>query len=92
MASDEHMVSQRQASTAEMMRRIQTAENVLMPIPHDVFVTLYLTPKTPIAGSLRRTFGNSTPICLLGFLVSATPCAMIKMDWRGSGGNGGAIL
>ncbi|CAI7654573.1 unnamed protein product [Penicillium manginii] len=57
MASDEHMVSQREASTAEMMRRIQTAENVLMPIPHDVFVTLYLTPKTPIAGSLRRTFG-----------------------------------
>ncbi|CAI7572250.1 unnamed protein product [Penicillium pancosmium] len=92
MASDEHIVSQREDSTAEMLRRIQTADNVLMPIPRDVFDKLYLTPKTPIAGNLRRTFGNPTPICLLGFLVAATPCAMITMGWRGSGGNGGAVL
>lgn len=63
-----------------------------MPIPRDVFEKLYLTPPNPTAGHLRRTFGNPTPICFLGFLVSATPCAMITMGRRGAGGNGGAIL
>jgi hypothetical protein len=64
----------------------------MFPIPRDTFEKLYLTPKMPIAGNLRRTFGNPTPISLMGFLVSATPNAMLHMGWRGAGGDGGAIL
>ncbi|KAJ5388672.1 hypothetical protein N7509_011213 [Penicillium cosmopolitanum] len=90
--SDENVSEKHEASTAEMLRRYQTAESVLLPIPRDVFEKLYLSPKTPTAGNLRRTFGNPTPISLLGFLLAATPAAMINMGWRGAGGNGGAIL
>lgn len=80
------------ASTTEMLRRIQTAESVLLPIPRDAFEKLFLSPKIPRAGNLRRTFGNPTPISLLGFLLASTPGAMMTMGWRGSGGEGGAIL
>jgi hypothetical protein len=90
--SDDNISEKQEASTVEMLRRIQTAESVLLPIPRDAFEKLYLSPKIPTAGNLRRTFGNPTPISLLGFLLAATPSAMSTMGWRGSGGNGGAIL
>lgn len=78
--------------TADVLNRIRTTESVLLPIPNDVFEKLYLSPKTPTAGRLRQTFGNPTPVSLLGFLTAATPLSMITMGWRGSGGEGGAIL
>ncbi|KAJ5357113.1 hypothetical protein N7541_004271 [Penicillium brevicompactum] len=77
-------VSEKQAP--ETLRRYQTAESVLLPIPRDVFEKLYLSPKTPNASKLRSTFGNPTPICLMGFLLAATPTAMLTMGWRGAGG------
>ncbi|KAH8700419.1 hypothetical protein BGW36DRAFT_446955 [Talaromyces proteolyticus] len=80
------------AATTETLHRNPTAESILLPIPRDVFEKLYLNPKTPAAGNLRKTFGNPTPISLMGFLLSATPLGCIAMGWRGSGGNGGAIL
>ncbi len=91
--SDENISTDKQdAATIEMLRRYQTADSVLLPIPRDAFEKLYLSPKTPAAGNLRRTFGNPTPICLMGFLLAATPAAMLTMGWGNSGGNGGAIL
>lgn len=90
--SDENVSEKQETSTAEMLRRYQTAESVLLPIPRDAFEKLYLSPKTPNAGKLRATFGNPTPICLMGFLLAATPTAMLTMGWRGAGGNGGAIM
>lgn len=90
--SDDNISEKHRASTHEALKRIQTADSVLLPIPRDAFEKLYLTPKMPAAGNLRRTFGNPTPIALLGFLLAATPGAMQTMGWRGSGGNGGAIL
>lgn len=90
--SDENISEKHDAATVEMLRRYQTAESVLLPIPRDAFEKLYLSPKTPAAGNLRRTFGNPTPISLLGFLLAATPAAMLTMGWGNSGGNGGAIL
>lgn len=90
--SDDNVSDKQETSTVEMLRRIQTAESVLLPIPRDAFEKLYLSPKIPNAGNLRRTFGNPTPISLLGFLLAATPGAMQTMGWGGSGGNGGAIL
>ncbi|KAJ5610851.1 hypothetical protein N7510_007570 [Penicillium lagena] len=90
--SDDNISEKQDPSTAEMLRRIQTGESVLLPIPRDAFEKLYLSPKTPTAGNLARTFGNPTPVCLMGFLLAATPASMAVMGWRGSGGNGGAIL
>ncbi|CEJ60656.1 Putative GPR1/FUN34/YaaH-class plasma membrane protein [Penicillium brasilianum] len=90
--ADESIGEKQDAATVEMLRRYQTAESVLLPIPRDAFEKLYLSPKTPAAGNLRRTFGNPTPISLLGFLLAATPAAMLTMGWGNSGGNGGAIL
>lgn len=90
--SDGNISEKQDHPTAEMLRRIQTAESVLLPIPRDAFEKLYLNPKVPTSGNLRRTFGNPTPISLLGFLLAATPASMITMGWRGAGGNGGAIL
>ncbi|KAJ5660083.1 hypothetical protein N7507_006534 [Penicillium longicatenatum] len=90
--SDDNTSDKQETSTVEMLRRMQTADSVLLPIPRDAFEKLYLSPKLPTAGNLRRTFGNPTPISLMGFLLAATPGAMQTMGWRGSGGNGGAIL
>jgi hypothetical protein len=90
--SDDNISDKHDTSTAEMLRRYQTTESVMLPIPRDIFEKLYLSPKTPNAGKLRSTFGNPTPISLMGFLLAATPTAMLTMGWRGAGGNGGAIM
>jgi hypothetical protein len=90
--SDDNISDKHEMSTAEILHRYQTADSVLLPIPRDAFEKLYLSPKTPNAGKLRSTFGNPTPISLMGFLLAATPTAMLTMGWRGAGGNGGAIL
>lgn len=77
-------------SREETIRKIRTADSVA--IPRDVFEKLYLNPQQPAAGHLRKTFGNPTPVALIGFLLSATPNGMILMGWRGAGGGGAAIL
>ncbi|KAJ5249076.1 hypothetical protein N7468_000527 [Penicillium chermesinum] len=84
--SDDNISEKHHASTQEALKRIQTADSVLLPIPRDAFEKLYLTPKTPAAGQLRRTFGNPTPVALMGFLLAATPNSMAAMGWRGAGG------
>ncbi|KAL1884440.1 hypothetical protein Plec18167_002028 [Paecilomyces lecythidis] len=90
--SDDIISDKPDASAAELLSRIQTSGSVLLPIPRDAFEKLYLNPKVPRAGNLRRTFGNPTPVSLLGFLTAATPAAMITMGWRGAGGQGAAIF
>ncbi|KAJ5859660.1 hypothetical protein N7534_004937 [Penicillium rubens] len=66
--SDDNISDKHDTSTAKMLRRYQTTESVMLPIPRDIFEKLYLSPKTPNAGKLRSTFGNPTPISLMGFL------------------------
>ncbi|KAJ5203382.1 plasma membrane ammonium transporter [Penicillium cf. viridicatum] len=85
-------MSDKMEGGSEILSQMHTAESIMLPIPRDTFEKLYLTPKMPIAGNLRRTFGNPTPISLMGFLVAAAPNAMLHMGWRGAGGDGGAIL
>lgn len=77
-------------SREDTLRKIRTADSIAIPV--DVFEKLYLNPQQPAAGHLRKTFGNPTPVALVGFLISATPNAIALMGWRGSGGGGGAIL
>ncbi|KAL8914532.1 MAG: hypothetical protein Q9171_000885 [Xanthocarpia ochracea] len=57
-----------------------------------LFEKLYLTPQNPVKGDLRATFGNPTPVALIGFLLSCTPLACELMGWRGAGGGGAATL
>jgi len=61
-------------------------------IPRDLFEKLYLSPETQVKGDLRKTFGNPTPLCLAGFLVSSTTLACDLMGWRGAGGGGAASI
>lgn len=81
------------ATNVDALRRMQTAESVLLPIPKDTFEKLYLSPKHPSKTQrLTQKFGNPTPISLLGFLLASTPNSMIFMGWRGAGGHGAAIM
>ncbi|KAH4052186.1 hypothetical protein HBI04_119910 [Parastagonospora nodorum] len=52
----------------------------------ELYEKLFISPKTQVAGSLRNTFGNPTPIGVLGFSVAVFPLACAFMGWRGSGG------
>ncbi|KEF52983.1 uncharacterized protein A1O9_10890 [Exophiala aquamarina CBS 119918] len=68
----------------------QTASSVV--IPREVFESMYLTPYTQRLGHLRSTFGNPTPMPLMGFLIASMPLGCNLMGWRGSGGDGAAII
>jgi hypothetical protein len=46
------------------------------------------SPQNAVKGDLRKTFGNPTPIALVGFLLSLTPLTADLMGWRGAGGSG----
>ena len=74
------------------LQHTETADSTMISVPRDVFEKLYLNPKPPGSGRLYRTFANPTPVALMGFLISAFPTGCILMGWRGSGGNGAAIM
>lgn len=63
---------------------ITHTENVLEPTPSR-FEKLYLAPEQAVAGKLRLTFGNPTPVALGGFLLANTPATIELMGWRGAG-------
>jgi hypothetical protein len=60
--------------------------NKIVSIDADLFEKLYLQPKTEVAGDLRKTFANPTPLALLGFSVGLMPITAAYMGWRGAGG------
>ncbi|KAL8860785.1 MAG: hypothetical protein Q9178_002815 [Gyalolechia marmorata] len=72
----------------DTLGRMRTAGSV--NISSEMFEKLYLSPENRVKGDLRNTFGNPTPIALVGFLLSLTPLACDLMGWRGAGGNGAA--
>jgi len=53
-------------------------------ISPEAFERLYLNPKTDVAGNLRKTFGNPTPLAIVGFLLAFTPLSCVLMGWRGA--------
>ncbi|KAF2035139.1 hypothetical protein EK21DRAFT_96916 [Setomelanomma holmii] len=59
-------------------------------ISPELFEKLYLSPQNQVKGELRKTFGNPTPLALVGFLLSLFPLSMTLMGWRGAGGSGAA--
>lgn len=70
------------------LKRIRTAGSI--SISPELFEKIYLSPQNAVKGDLRKTFGNPTPVALIGFLLSLTPLSIDIMGWRGSGGNGAA--
>lgn len=80
----EHLHENMDTDTA--LRKIRTAGSI--SISPDLFEKLYLSPETRVKGELRKTFGNPTPIALVGFLLSLTPLTCDLLGWRGAGGLG----
>lgn len=70
------------------LKRIRTAGSI--SISPELFEKLYLSPQNAVKGDLRKTFGNPTPLALLGFLLCLSPLSCDLMGWRGAGGNGAA--
>ncbi|KAF2806037.1 uncharacterized protein BDZ99DRAFT_510945 [Mytilinidion resinicola] len=58
----------------------------------ELFEKYYLSPQTPVHGSLRKTFANPTPLAVLGLAMALTPFSCDVMGWRGAGGNGAASI
>ncbi|KAK6521817.1 hypothetical protein TWF506_002021 [Arthrobotrys conoides] len=80
--------SQHNDSGKDQLDRVRTTAT--MQISPELFEKLYLSPQNKVHGDLRKTFGNPTPIAVLGFLVCLTPLSMDLMGWRGAGGVGAA--
>lgn len=74
--------------SSDALHRIRTAGSI--SISPEMFEKLYLTPQHPVHGDLRKTFGNPTPLAIVGFLVCLMPLSCDLMGWRGAGGNGAA--
>jgi len=84
----QHLDASYDSNTA--LRKIQTAGSI--SISPELFEKLYLSPQNKVAGELRKTFGNPTPLALIGFLLSLTPLSWTLMGWRGAGGSGSASI
>jgi len=74
----------------DALRRIRTTGSI--SISPELFEKIYLSPQNKVAGELRKTFGNPTPLALCGFLLSLTPLSCILMGWRGAGGGGASDI
>ncbi|CAI6337213.1 unnamed protein product [Periconia digitata] len=82
----QHLDGTQDSETA--LRKIRTAGSI--SISPDLFEKLYLSPQNRVKGDLRKTFGNPTPLALIGFLMCLFPLSMTLMGWRGAGNNGAA--
>lgn len=72
----------------DALRKIKTTGS--LSISPELFEKIYLSPQNKVAGELRKTVGNPTPIALVGFLLSLTPLSCDLMGWYGAGQNGAA--
>ncbi|KAK3176789.1 hypothetical protein OEA41_008114 [Lepraria neglecta] len=80
----------RDVPSDEALNKIKTANSVT--ISPELFEKIYLNPQKEVKGELRQTFGNPTPLALLGFLLSLSPLSCELMGWRGAGGDGIATV
>lgn len=84
----QHLDSAVDSDTA--LHRIRTAGSI--SISPELFEKLYLSPQNAVKGDLRKTFGNPTPVALVGFLIALMPLSMTLMGWQGAGGGGAANI
>ncbi|KAL7926431.1 GPR1/FUN34/yaaH family domain-containing protein [Trichoderma austrokoningii] len=74
----------------DALNRFRSAASIAMT--PELFEKLYLAPQSKVKGQLRDTFGNPTPIALVGFLMALTPLSCALMGWRGAGADGSATI
>ncbi|CAG9985068.1 unnamed protein product [Clonostachys byssicola] len=79
-----------ESGKTEGLRELRSAQSITMT--PELFEKLYLSPPNKVEGNLRRTFGNPTPMALVGFLLSLMPLACDLMGWRGAGDFGVAQI
>ncbi|KAK9480742.1 GPR1/FUN34/yaaH family-domain-containing protein [Lipomyces japonicus] len=72
----------------EALQRVRTAGSI--SISPELFEKLYLTPKKTVKGDLRQTFGNPTPLALMGHILSICPLGCDLIGWKGAGQFGAA--
>ncbi|RSL42715.1 hypothetical protein CEP54_015386 [Fusarium duplospermum] len=72
------------------LESVRSAANITMS--SELFEKLYLSPPNAVKGDLRNTFGNPTPMGLIGFLIALMPLSCSLMGWRGSGSFGAAAI
>ncbi|PMD61894.1 transcriptional activator of ethanol catabolism AlcS [Hyaloscypha bicolor E] len=70
--------------SSSSQERLEHTES--LSISPEVFEKLYLSPKNAVAGDLRKTFGNPTPVGLAGFVIAVSPLSAELMGWRGATG------
>jgi len=87
-SGDTYPMNDMNMGSGEALHRIRTAGSI--SISPELFEKIYLSPQNKVSGDLRKTFGNPTPLALLGFLLSLSPLSCDLMGWRGAGGNGAA--
>ncbi|KAK6436232.1 hypothetical protein LTR95_007575 [Oleoguttula sp. CCFEE 5521] len=83
---DSHLEHDRDA----VLERIRTTNSVNMS--PELFERLYLQPQNNVKGDLRQTFGNPTPLGVIGFVLGLTPLACCLIGWSGAGGLGAADI
>lgn len=77
------------AATMDGLQRLNTVSTInLTP---EMFEKLYLSPQNKVRGELRKTFGNPTPLAIIGFLISLSPLSADLMGWRGTSAVPGAV-
>ncbi|KAH7133797.1 GPR1/FUN34/yaaH family-domain-containing protein [Dactylonectria macrodidyma] len=74
----------------DALETVRTAGSISMS--PELFEKLYLSPPNAVKGDLRKTFGNPTPLALVGFLLSLMPLSCDLMGWRGAGLFGAATI
>lgn len=60
MTSPNNSPGDMEKSTLERLERLESVAPVTMS--RQEYERLYLTPKTPVKGDLRKVFGNPTPL------------------------------
>ncbi|KAE9379645.1 transcriptional activator of ethanol catabolism AlcS [Stipitochalara longipes BDJ] len=61
-------------------------ETTFATLSPEMFEQVYLAPKTATRGDLRHTFGNPTPIAVVGLCIGLTPLSIELMGWNGASG------
>lgn len=90
MSGERHYDNGESESREEALSRVKSYNTISMS--PELFEKLYLQPLGKVKGDLRTTFGNPTPLGLIGFCVGLMPLACCLMGWRGAGGLGAANM
>jgi hypothetical protein len=79
------------SANSNQLKKVETEEELRNHLSQTVtmspalYESIYLSPKNQVAGDLRKTFANPTPLAIMGFAVGLFPLSIELMGWRGSG-------